>query len=66
MTSSTGILLFTPAKAKSAEINAFPEPMALRMTQLRETGLGGLAGTPTGEAIKQKIFGNAEDPVNSF
>ena len=22
--------------------------------QLRETGLGGLAGTPTGEAIKQK------------
>ena len=34
--------------------------------QLRETGLGGLAGTPTGEAIKQKIFGNAEDPVNSF
>ncbi|MDU3829162.1 MAG: hypothetical protein E7G67_02645, partial [Staphylococcus sp.] len=27
---------------------------------------GGLAGTPTGEAIKQKIFGNAEDTVNSF
>jgi len=24
---------------------------------LRETGLGGLAGTPTGEAIKKKIFG---------
>ncbi len=28
---------------------------------LRETGLGGLAGTPTGEAIKRKIFGTAED-----
>ncbi|XVK02044.1 L-serine ammonia-lyase, iron-sulfur-dependent, subunit alpha [Staphylococcus lugdunensis] len=27
---------------------------------LRETGLGGLAGTPTGEAIKRKIFGDAE------
>lgn len=26
---------------------------------LRETGLGGLAGTPTGEAIKRKIFGTA-------
>ena len=26
---------------------------------LRETGLGGLAGTPTGEAIKKKIFGAA-------
>ena len=25
--------------------------------ELRETGLGGLAGTPTGEAIKRKIFG---------
>ncbi|PTI45256.1 L-serine ammonia-lyase, iron-sulfur-dependent, subunit alpha [Staphylococcus xylosus] len=24
---------------------------------LRETGIGGLAGTPTGEAIKRKIFG---------
>lgn len=24
---------------------------------LRETGLGGIAGTPTGEAIKKKIFG---------
>lgn len=24
---------------------------------LRETGLGGLAGTPTGQAIKAKIFG---------
>ena len=24
---------------------------------LRETGLGGLAGTPTGQAIKTKIFG---------
>ena len=24
---------------------------------LRETGLGGLAGTPTGEEIKRKIFG---------
>ena len=32
--------------------------------ELRETGLGGLAGTPTGEAIKRKIFGEAE--VNSF
>ena len=30
---------------------------------LRETGLGGLAGTPTGEAIKRKIFGTAEDMV---
>ena len=27
------------------------------------TGLGGLAGTPTGEAIKRKIFG---EEVNSF
>ena len=32
--------------------------------ELRETGLGGLAGTPTGEAIERKIFGEAE--VNSF
>lgn len=32
--------------------------------ELRETGLGGLAGTPTGEAIKRKIFGEAE--VNNF
>lgn len=32
--------------------------------ELRETGLGGLAGTPTGEAIKRKIFDEAE--VNSF
>ncbi|MGY5297753.1 L-serine ammonia-lyase, iron-sulfur-dependent, subunit alpha [Staphylococcus haemolyticus] len=32
--------------------------------ELRETGLGGLAGTPTGEAIKRKIFGEVE--VNSF
>lgn len=24
---------------------------------LRETGIGGLAGTPTGQAIKAKIFG---------
>lgn len=32
---------------------------------LRETGLGGLAGTPTGEAIKRKIFGTAEDMVKS-
>lgn len=32
--------------------------------ELRETGLGGLAGTPTGESIKRKIFGEAE--VNSF
>ncbi|CAL28884.1 L-serine ammonia-lyase, iron-sulfur-dependent, subunit alpha [Staphylococcus carnosus] len=28
--------------------------------ELRETGLGGLAGTPTGEAIKRKIFGDSE------
>lgn len=28
--------------------------------ELRETGLGGLAGTPTGEAIKRKIFGESE------
>lgn len=27
-------------------------------TSLRETGLGGLAGTPTGQAIKAKIFGH--------
>ena len=27
---------------------------------LRETGLGGSAGTPTGEEIKRKIFGEAE------
>lgn len=32
---------------------------------LRETGLGGLAGTPTGEAIKHKIFGTAEDMVKN-
>lgn len=30
---------------------------------LRETGIGGLAGTPTGEAIKRKIFG--QSTVNS-
>ncbi|HDZ5494045.1 TPA: L-serine ammonia-lyase, iron-sulfur-dependent, subunit alpha [Staphylococcus aureus] len=32
---------------------------------LRETGLGGLAGTPTGEAIRRKIFGTAEDMVKN-
>ena len=32
---------------------------------LRETGLGGLAGTSTGEAIKRKIFGDAEKKVNN-
>ncbi|HHA0923889.1 TPA: L-serine ammonia-lyase, iron-sulfur-dependent, subunit alpha [Staphylococcus aureus] len=32
---------------------------------LRETGLGGLAGTPTGEAIKRKIFGTAADMVKN-
>ncbi|HCW9444856.1 TPA: L-serine ammonia-lyase, iron-sulfur-dependent, subunit alpha [Staphylococcus aureus] len=32
---------------------------------LRETGLGGLADTPTGEAIKRKIFGTAEDMVKN-
>lgn len=32
---------------------------------LRETGLGGLAGTPTSEAIKRKIFGTAEDMVKN-
>ncbi|HFE4268153.1 TPA: L-serine ammonia-lyase, iron-sulfur-dependent, subunit alpha [Staphylococcus aureus] len=32
---------------------------------LRETGLGGLASTPTGEAIKRKIFGTAEDMVKN-
>ena len=32
---------------------------------LRETGLGGLAGTPTGEEIKRKIFGESEDMVNN-
>ncbi|SGS18485.1 L-serine dehydratase, alpha subunit [Staphylococcus aureus] len=32
---------------------------------LRETGLSGLAGTPTGEAIKRKIFGTAEDMVKN-
>ncbi|HHW5678319.1 TPA: L-serine ammonia-lyase, iron-sulfur-dependent, subunit alpha [Staphylococcus aureus] len=32
---------------------------------LRETGLGGLAGTPTGEAIKRKIFGTAEDMIKN-
>ena len=26
-------------------------------SSLRETGIGGLAGTPTGQAIKAKIFG---------
>lgn len=30
---------------------------------LRETGLGGLAGTPTGEAIKRKIFGDRKSVV---
>ena len=35
--------------------------------ELRETGLGGLASTPTGEAIKQKIFGETgAGTVNSF
>ncbi|BGE81536.1 L-serine dehydratase, alpha subunit [Staphylococcus petrasii] len=34
--------------------------------ELRETGLGGLAGTPTGEAIKKKIFADApENPVKN-
>ena len=33
---------------------------------LRETGLGGLAGTPTGEEIKRKIFGEAEDMVKTI
>ncbi|NWK84302.1 L-serine ammonia-lyase, iron-sulfur-dependent, subunit alpha [Staphylococcus sp. GSSP0090] len=28
-------------------------------SSLRETGMGGLAGTPTGEAIKRKIFGKS-------
>ncbi|EKU45989.1 L-serine ammonia-lyase, iron-sulfur-dependent, subunit alpha [Staphylococcus massiliensis] len=28
---------------------------------LRETGIGGLAGTPTGEAIKAKIFGDKKE-----
>ena len=32
---------------------------------LRETGLGGLAGTPTGEEIKRKIFGEADNMVNN-
>ncbi|MDU3708707.1 MAG: L-serine ammonia-lyase, iron-sulfur-dependent, subunit alpha [Staphylococcus lugdunensis] len=32
---------------------------------LRETGLGGLAGTSTGEAIKRKIFGDTEKKVNN-
>ncbi|HHD7389949.1 TPA: L-serine ammonia-lyase, iron-sulfur-dependent, subunit alpha [Staphylococcus aureus] len=32
---------------------------------LRETGLGGLAGTPTGEAIKRKIFGTDDDMVKN-
>lgn len=32
---------------------------------LRETGLGGLAGTPTGEEIKRKIFGEAENMVKN-
>ncbi|HDE9649119.1 TPA: L-serine ammonia-lyase, iron-sulfur-dependent, subunit alpha [Staphylococcus aureus] len=35
------------------------------LASLRETGLGGLAGTPTGEAIKRKIFGTAEDMVKN-
>ena len=26
-------------------------------SSLRETGIGGLAGTPTGQAIKAEIFG---------
>lgn len=33
--------------------------------ELRETGLGGLAGTPTGEAIKKKIFEASENLVKS-
>ena len=32
---------------------------------LRETGLGGLAGTPTGEEIKRKIFGEADNMVKN-
>ena len=27
---------------------------------LRETGIGGLAGTPTGERIKKEIFGYSQ------
>ena len=33
-------------------------------SSLRETGMGGLAGTPTGQEIKRKIFGEAEEKVN--
>ncbi|PNZ68268.1 L-serine ammonia-lyase, iron-sulfur-dependent, subunit alpha [Staphylococcus croceilyticus] len=33
--------------------------------ELRETGLGGLAGTPTGEEIKKKIFAAEENPVKN-
>ncbi len=29
--------------------------------ELRETGLGGIAATPTGIAIKNKIFGEKKD-----
>lgn len=32
---------------------------------LRETGLGGLAGTPTGEEIKRKIFGESDNMVKN-
>lgn len=30
-------------------------------TSLRETGIGGLAGTPTGQQIKEQVFGKGED-----
>ncbi|MCY1589288.1 L-serine ammonia-lyase, iron-sulfur-dependent, subunit alpha [Staphylococcus pettenkoferi] len=34
-------------------------------SSLRETGMGGLAGTPTGQEIKRKIFGEAEEKSKS-
>ncbi|MEE6683935.1 L-serine ammonia-lyase, iron-sulfur-dependent, subunit alpha [Limosilactobacillus reuteri] len=38
-------------------ISALDEVGRSMPVELRETGLGGLAGTPTGQAIKAKIFG---------
>ena len=28
--------------------------------ELRETGIGGIAGTPTGQRLKEKVFGDVE------
>jgi len=45
-----------PADEVVAAMKSIGEDMP---RSLRETGIGGLAGTPTGQAMKQRIFGNA-------